>query len=156
MQYNIPSTKLFAVAESVKDKIAAQLPIGDTARAVLGDKIVADMAIERLAAAESQLRRERAEAARMGISLFDVALAIEEDDISAKLSVRKWVDSKKLTAKAIGKCPRDGRARLYRLSEVMADLKKILGLTRSEQARISNVVIAKLRLPVGEKSREKM
>jgi hypothetical protein len=86
---------------------------------------------------------------RQGVALYDVALAIDpdNDDLAAKAAVKRWVDSKQITAKPLGKCPIDGRRQLYELSDILADVNKILGLTASEQARVRQALAPRLRPP---------
>ena len=81
----------------------------------------------------------------MGISLFDVAFALEEDDIAATDLVKKWIDSKRISAETIGKCPRDGRKHLYRLSELVADVQKIASLTSRDKSRLREVLTSRQR-----------
>jgi len=84
-----------------------------------------------------------------GITLFDLALAIEEDDGAAKQLVRTWVNSKRLTATPIGKCPYDGRRQLYRLSELLSDAKSILSLSSDDERKYRQALTARVRLPRG-------
>jgi hypothetical protein len=81
------------------------------------------------------------------VSLRDVAFAIEGDDKAAKDSVQRWLKSGKIKAKPIGKCPLDARAQLYRLFEILADVQKILSLTRPEVGKYRQVLVAKQRPP---------
>jgi hypothetical protein len=95
----------------------------------------------------SQATREVAE---QGVSLRDLAMLIEEDDQVATTSVRKWIDSKKIKASPIGKCPLDGRAQLYRLSELLSDVGKILSLNNWELSKYRQALASKLRYPAAE------
>ena len=85
--------------------------------------------------------------ADQGVSLFDVAFAIEEDDIAAKECVKKWINGKQVNATPIGKCPKDGRKQLYRLSEILSDVAKILRLTSKDKAAYRKVLATQLRGP---------
>jgi hypothetical protein len=82
-----------------------------------------------------------------GVSLYDVAFAVNEDDALAKECVKKWVDSKKLTASPIGSCPLDARRKLYRLSEILSDVQRIIQLEPREVDKYRQALTAKLRLP---------
>lgn len=82
-----------------------------------------------------------------GVSLRDIAFVIEGDDIAATDTVRRWSKSGKIKAKSIGKCPVDARAQLYRLFEILDDVKKILSLTNPEVEKYRKVLKAKQRLP---------
>ena len=83
-----------------------------------------------------------------GVSLFDVALHLEGgDDRAAHMRVQKLLDMKQLRARPIGKCPHDGRARLYRLREISDDVADIMGLSRTEKDKMKMELRAKLRDP---------
>ena len=82
-----------------------------------------------------------------GVTLHDIAFLIEEDDQAAKSSVRCWINSKKIHAEPIGKCPLDGRRQLYRLEELLHDLGKILKLSPREKSKYRQVLKGKLRPP---------
>ena len=82
-----------------------------------------------------------------GVSLYDIAFVIEEDDSAATQRVKAWSDSKRISAKPIGKCPLDGRRQLYRLSELLSDVKKLLSLDAKEVAKYRQALTAKLREP---------
>jgi hypothetical protein len=82
-----------------------------------------------------------------GVTLFDVAFAIEQDDRLATATVKKWSDSKKITATQLGNCPRDGRRKLYPLSEILSDVAKLLSLSSGELGKYRQVLTAQQRLP---------
>ena len=82
-----------------------------------------------------------------GVSLYDIAFVIEEDDSAATQRVKVWSDSKRIVAKPIGKCPLDGRRQLYQLSELLSDVKKLLTLDAREVAKYRQALTAKLREP---------
>ena len=82
-----------------------------------------------------------------GVSFRDVAFAIECDDKAATVAVRRWSKSGKIKAKPIGKCPLDGRAKLYRLFEILIDIQKILSLAKPEVEKYRQVLVAKQRPP---------
>lgn len=98
-------------------------------------------------AALDKLPSERPLPADQGVTVFDVALAIEEDDIVARATVKEWIDSKRIEAEPIGKCPVDGRRQLYRLSELLSDVTKILRLSAGEKARYRAALGARQRVP---------
>ena len=79
--------------------------------------------------------------------MFEVAFTIDADDIAAKERVKKWINGKQITANPIGKCPRDGRKKLYRLSEILSDVAKIVRLTAKEKADIQKALMPQLRGP---------
>jgi hypothetical protein len=82
-----------------------------------------------------------------GISLFDLAFSVEQDDKAAKRTVRDWINSKRVKAKPIGKCPYDARKHLYGLSELLSDVRKILALQPRELNKYKQALKAKLRAP---------
>ena len=82
-----------------------------------------------------------------GVTLFDLAFLIEEDDAVAKQTVKQWIDNKRIKAKPIGKCPLDARRQLYRLSEILSDVAEFLSLTVREKAKYRQVLTTKLRTP---------
>ena len=82
-----------------------------------------------------------------GVTIFDVAFAIEEDEAVATQRVKQWSDSKRIEAASIGKCPIDGRRPLYRLSEILSDIGKILSLNSEEKTLYRQALTAKLRMP---------
>jgi hypothetical protein len=82
-----------------------------------------------------------------GITLFDLAFAIEADELAATNLVRTWINNKWLSAKPIGKCPLDGRGQRYRLSELLSDAKDILSLSAEDQRKYRQALAAKVRLP---------
>ncbi|MCB9875817.1 MAG: hypothetical protein H6821_16735 [Planctomycetaceae bacterium] len=90
---------------------------------------------------------EATDKSEMGISLYDLAFVIEEDDSAATQRVKVWSDSKRISAESIGKCPLDGRRPLYRLSELLSDVKKLLSLNAKEVAKYRQALTAKLREP---------
>jgi len=83
----------------------------------------------------------------LGVALFDVFYAMEEDDVVATQYVREMIDSKKVSAKKIGKCPIDGRKALYGLSEILTDVAKNLGLNPKEKSKLRRQLRPKLRAP---------
>ena len=106
-----------------------------------------ESAIE-LLSVEGSRHDEQAESdVDQGIAIFDVAFLIEEDDQVATQTVKRWVDSKRITAKPIGKCPRDARKCLYRLSELLSDVRTILNPDRGEMNKYRQALTAKLRSP---------
>ena len=82
-----------------------------------------------------------------GVTLFDLAFLIEEDDAVAKQTVKQWIDNKRIKAKPIGKCPLDARRQLYRLSEILSDAAEFLSLTVREKVKYRQVLTTKLRTP---------
>jgi hypothetical protein len=90
-----------------------------------------------------------------GVTLYDLALLIEEDEVAAKDSLKRWIDSKGITAKPIGKCPLDGRKRLYRLSELLSDARQILTLSTEDVHKYQQALAAKLRRPKNHESSRK-
>jgi hypothetical protein len=86
---------------------------------------------------------------KQGVSLRDIALLIDDDPVAASKVVKEWTNSKKITAQSIGKCPHDGRAQLYELSEILSDVEKLSGLDRSEIRTYRAALRAKLRDPSG-------
>jgi len=82
-----------------------------------------------------------------GISVYDLAFVIEGDDAVARQRVKEWIDRKRITAKPIGKCPLDKRKQLYRLSELLSDVEKLLTLDKSELNRYRQALTSKLRAP---------
>jgi hypothetical protein len=82
-----------------------------------------------------------------GVTSYDVAFAIEEDERAAKALVKKLCDSKRMEAEPIGKCPSDGRRQLYRLPEVLEDFARFLTLTADEKSKCTKVLRSKCRLP---------
>lgn len=82
-----------------------------------------------------------------GIAIFDLALLMEEDEAVARVSVKRLINSKKIRAKPIGKCPYDGRRKLYRLSELLSDVTQIMTLNASEEAMYLKGLTAKIRFP---------
>lgn len=83
-----------------------------------------------------------------GISLHDIAmLDADGDTTDASESVKKWVNTKKIKAKPLGKCPDDARASLYRLSEVLDDVAKILRLSPAEKTNRLKRLRSRLRFP---------
>jgi len=82
-----------------------------------------------------------------GVTLFDLAFAIEADDLAAKNMVRKWINNQWLSAPSIGRCPIDGRRRLYRLSELLSDAKKILSLSDDDERKYYQALAARVRQP---------
>jgi hypothetical protein len=86
---------------------------------------------------------------RVGVTLYDVAFVVEDDEKAAKSTVKRWIDSKKIKAQPLGKCPVDGRRQIYRLSEILDDVKTILTLSPIEQSRLRKALTAKCRSAVG-------
>ncbi len=92
--------------------------------------------------------KESADETEMGVSLYDAAIVIEEgDDLAAIRLVKKWSDTKKITATPIGKCPNDARRTLYRLSEILSDLQVILSFTSKEKTKYRKALAARLHSP---------
>jgi hypothetical protein len=84
----------------------------------------------------------------VGVTIRDVALAIEDgDDMEAKRLVKRLSDSKKITAKPLGRCPNDRRARLYELTEILTDVQRILSLSRHEFRKYFRVLSDRTRKP---------
>jgi hypothetical protein len=96
---------------------------------------------------DDQFDGQQAESRDHGIALYDVAYHFEQDEEAAKALVRKWHCNKYISANRIGKCPRDGRKKLYRLSEIVSDITKALSLDSSEKTKLRQDLTAKLRLP---------
>ncbi len=82
-----------------------------------------------------------------GVSLRDVAFAIEGDDKVAAETLNRWLKSGKIKAKPIGKCPLDGRCQLYRLFEILDDIKILASLTKPEVEKYRMALVAKQRIP---------
>lgn len=82
-----------------------------------------------------------------GITIYDVAFADLQDEMVAKATVKKFVDSRKLKAKSIGKCDMDGRKKLYGIDSLLSDYKRFTGIKSSEIARIRRGITPKLRYP---------
>jgi hypothetical protein len=83
-----------------------------------------------------------------GVSLLDVGMQLEDGDEKAAHSiVDRLIGSKKITAKPIGKCTRDGRACLYRLDDLLSDVKRIYGLNSRDEAKLKEHLQSKLRAP---------
>ena len=103
------------------------------------------------ATAPSKQATAPATALDVGISLRDIALHMtDNDDECARDTVRRWSNSKRITAKPIGKCPIDGRAALYRLSEILDDIKKVQTLSPREVIAYRQALTAKERAPAAE------
>lgn len=71
-----------------------------------------------------------------GVSLRDVGAAMEFIDDQLTDFIRRFVDSKKVKSESLGKCPKDRRAKLYRLSEILRDLDSFTSLNSVETRRI--------------------
>lgn len=71
-----------------------------------------------------------------GVSLRDVGIALDYIDEELKLFVRRFSDSKRITSDPLGKCPKDKRAKLYRLSEILNDLETFSSMSPVENRRI--------------------
>ena len=82
-----------------------------------------------------------------GVSLRDVAFAIEGDDKVATDTVNRWSKSGKIKAEPIGKCPLDGRCKLYRLFEILDDIRILASLTKPEVEKYRIALVAKQRIP---------
>jgi hypothetical protein len=94
----------------------------------------------------SELKRDARNV--QGVSLFDVAQYFEGgDDVGATKLVKNWHDKKSITATVIGKCPTDGRKRLYRLQEILADITRMNGLDSREKAKLQKHLMARQRRP---------
>ena len=83
----------------------------------------------------------------IGITLFEVAFQIEEDSSVATQRVKEWINRKQIKANTIGKCPRDGRKKLYRLSEILSDVTRILRLTPKDRSDMRKALTPQLRGP---------
>ena len=82
-----------------------------------------------------------------GVSIYDVAFAAIQDEEVAKATVKNLVNSKKMEARPIGKCPIDGRKKLYRMDSLLSDYKKFTGINASQIARINKEISPRLRSP---------
>ncbi|MCY3010272.1 MAG: hypothetical protein NTY42_10565 [Planctomycetota bacterium] len=80
-----------------------------------------------------------------GISLYDIGLHFEKDELAARSWVKRFSDSKKNRCEPIGKCPNEGRASLYRLSEIVLDVQNYLNLDGKEKAKLSQAMQHRLR-----------
>jgi len=80
--------------------------------------------VEDFAEARQQILREQ-KAKDRGVSLRDIARMVDDCDDAVPTVVNRWTSDRRFTAQAIGKCPLDGRASLYRLPAVLADIAKI-------------------------------
>lgn len=93
-------------------------PTGDGKKTVISTPATpARKAVEDNEEVSSELR---------GVSIRDVVIGVrgtDAEDITRE--VRAWCNSKKITATPLGKCPRNGTAKLYEFSEILADAKKI-------------------------------
>ena len=84
----------------------------------------------------------------VGVSLLDAAAWFDSDDVEAqRYEVKRLVNSKKITAVPIGKCPNDGRALLYRLSELVSDLQKIRSLEKRDVTQLRQHLKTRQRRP---------
>jgi hypothetical protein len=83
----------------------------------------------------------------MGVSLRDVASCFHSDDAIIKRTIRRMDGSKQMTATKIGKCRLNGRAQLYKLSEILSDAEKILALDSDEKASLDRHLRSRLRRP---------
>lgn len=81
----------------------------------------------------------------VGVSLTDIAKAYGVEEYDVAEWVKSFVDSKKITAKPIGKCSIDARKKLYRLSEILKDLGNFRSLTPSKKQDILSILTAKER-----------
>jgi len=93
---------------------------------------------------------------QLGVSLFDVGIFLENgDDLAARHFVNRFSDSKKISAKPLGKCPHDGRACLYPLPEILKDVENFRGLDVREKDQLRQHLTTRLRTPkASEKLRE--
>lgn len=85
-----------------------------------------------------------------GASLYDLAFAIYGDDDLAKKNVKAWQGQSiwlSLKPIRIGKDPNDGRASLYKLSDLSAFLKKLDSHNPQESQAIQRGLAKKLRNP---------
>lgn len=83
----------------------------------------------------------------VGVSVADLVTALGEDEDQVSKTVKRLHGSKAITAKPIGKCPLNARAKLYRLSEILTDFEKISPLSKSEKRRIEAILKTKEREP---------
>jgi hypothetical protein len=83
----------------------------------------------------------------LGVSVADLVTALGEDEEQVSKTVKRLHGSKAITAKPIGKCPINARAKLYRLSEILTDFEKISPLSKSEKRRIEAILKTKEREP---------
>ena len=98
-------------------------------------------------AALDDLPRPKTDPAAHGVSLSDLAKFFEGDDGAAPGLVEHWHDLKAITAKPIGRCPTDGRAMLYGLTEILADIARVNGLDLKEKETLRQHLKTKLRRP---------
>jgi hypothetical protein len=71
-----------------------------------------------------------------GVSVRDVGTALEFVDTDLSRFVKRFSDSKKITARVVGKCPKNKTANLYVLSEILSDFNDYSPTSRSELQRI--------------------
>jgi hypothetical protein len=84
-----------------------------------------------------------------GVSLRDCGIALDLMDDELSDFVREFSDSKKVTAKPLGKCPNDKRANLYRLSEVLKNLQNFRKLDGCEKEKLRKHLMHVQRMPAG-------
>ncbi|MGV3608021.1 MAG: hypothetical protein ACO1RA_16565 [Planctomycetaceae bacterium] len=100
-------------------------PAGDGKKTVIG--------ISATSARKAVADNEEVSSELRGVSIRDVVSGVrgtDAEDIAKE--VRAWCNSKKITATPLGKCPRNGTAKLYELSEILADAKKYFDLSSSK------------------------
>ena len=114
------------------DKFARRLVELTSVPAIDTEQRVAP-AIEAGQVIESADSKSDAEPKR-GLAVFDLALQIEKDKDAAASWTRRF--SSDATITPLGKCPIDGRKQLYDLAEMLAEVKRIHGITSNHSARI--------------------
>jgi hypothetical protein len=87
----------------------------------------------------------------LGVSLTDVVLSVGFPDDEVKKVVSSFSKSKKVTAKSIGKCPKEGRANLYRLFEILKNWESFSPLSKAEKNRAIKHLEAVKRQAVAKK-----
>jgi hypothetical protein len=102
---------------------------------------------EQLQSQAGELARALESDGEKGVSLFDIAMHLENDELAAKSWVKRFSDSKKLDVEPIGDCPNDGRKYLYRLSEILPILEKLFPMSKSENAKLQKAMQQRERSP---------
>jgi hypothetical protein len=83
----------------------------------------------------------------LGVSVHDICWLHDPDDKACANLVKRFNDSKKITATKLGKDTRDGRAALYRLSELLENFAEFLGLDSIEKIELRKQLAPHLRQP---------
>lgn len=84
----------------------------------------------------------------IGVTLMDAAMYFESsDERAARALVRKWHDQDVVPTESLGRCPTDGRARLYRLRDVLEKVAGANGLSKKEQSRLEQHLRSRQRTP---------